>query len=180
MNGARLQLCHSNAQRLGGAEAVEVRPGVAGGNDFFAAQSPAMREVLQRASKIARLETPVLIDGEPGVGKGSLARHIHRLSRRSQGPLICMACASLHEPDLDERLFGQVGWSGRPSPSVGDPARKWQVAAAKSQSLLESAHGGTLFLDEVSQLPTWAQTKLFERPPAERITGSRQLRERDA
>jgi DNA-binding NtrC family response regulator len=152
---------------------VETRPGVTdGGNDFLVAHCPAMREVLERASKIARLETPVLVDGEPGVGKGSVARHIHRLSRRSQGPMVCVACASLHEPELDERLFGRLGWSGWTGPSAGRPAGSpresdstgyWRDAGATPPpSLLEAAHQGTLLLGDVSQLPMWAQTKLLD------------------
>jgi DNA-binding NtrC family response regulator len=139
-----------------------MRPGVTSdGNGYLAARSPVMRGVLDRASKIARFETPVLIDGEPGVGKGSVARHIHRLSRRSHGPLVCVACASLHESELDERLFGQIGRQDHGGRGAAAPS--WRDARdTRSSSLLEAAHRGTLFLDDVSQLPTWAQTKLLD------------------
>jgi DNA-binding NtrC family response regulator len=115
----------------------------------FIARSAAMREVVNLASRIARLEHPVLIQGEPGVGKTSLARYIHSLSGRCRGPLVRVACESLHEHEVEEKLFGQAG--GRRAMDEGGPP-----------SLLEASHRGTLLLEGVSHLPMWAQTKLLD------------------
>ena len=118
-------------------------------SEQIVAHSAAMREVLELASRVARLETAVLIQGEPGVGKAGVARYVHGQSRCSQGPFVRVACGALHGSEVDDRLFGPVGW--------GDP-----TAPCRAPSLMESAHRGTLFLDEVSQLPAWAQTKLLD------------------
>ena len=118
-------------------------------NGPLVAQSEAMREVLGLASRVARLETPVLLVGEPGVGKGAVARHIHRQSNRCHGPFVRVACASLHESEVDEKLFGRIG-RGDGASRDGPPG------------LIESAHRGTLFLDAVSRLPAWAQAKLLD------------------
>jgi len=112
------------------------------------ARSAAMREVVELASRIARLETPVLIEGEAGVGKDVVARYIHGQSRRGHGPFVRVVCASLPESEVEERLFGQIEGSHRTG--QGRPSR------------LLDAHRGTLFLDEVSRLSLWAQTKLLD------------------
>jgi DNA-binding NtrC family response regulator len=112
------------------------------------ARSGAMREVVELASRVARLETPVLIEGEPGVGKDVVARYVHGKSRRRHGPFVRVVCASFPESEVEERLFGQIGSSHG-------------VEHRRPPSLLE-AHRGTLVLDEVSRLPLWAQTRLLD------------------
>jgi len=115
----------------------------------FIARSAAMRDVLNLSSRIARVDHPVLVQGEPGVGKTSLARYIHGLSGRCRGPLVRVACGWLHEHEVEEKLFGQAG-ARRGIDERGPP------------SLLEASHRGTLLLDDVAQLPMWAQTKLLD------------------
>jgi DNA-binding NtrC family response regulator len=112
------------------------------------ARSSAMRKILGLVRKISRSNVPVLIQGEIGTGKQTLAREIHRQSPRSAGPLVHVVCGSLRESDLEEKLFGQSWDCSRRS--MGEPA-----------SLQEPSRSGTLFLDGVAQLPFWAQVKLL-------------------
>ncbi len=113
------------------------------------ARSPAMREVLHLVRKIAGANVPVLIQGEIGTGKQTIAREIHRRSPRAARPLVHVVCGSLRESDLEEKLFGPSCDCSRPG--TGAPA-----------SLLESSRHGTLFLDGVTELPFWAQVKLLD------------------
>ena len=113
------------------------------------ARSLAMREILGLVRKIARANVPVLIQGEIGTGKQTIAREIHRQSPRAAKPFVHVVCGSLRESDLEERLFG---------PSRDDSPRSPGVPA----SLLEPSRYSTLFLDGVTQLPFWAQVKLLD------------------
>jgi DNA-binding NtrC family response regulator len=113
------------------------------------ARSMAMREILDLVRKIARTNVPVLIQGEVGTGKQTIAREIHRQSPRAARPFTHVVCGSLRESDLEEKLFGQSWDCSRRS--TGAPA-----------SLLEPSQYSTLFLDGVSQLPFWAQVKLLD------------------
>ncbi len=113
------------------------------------ARSSAMREILGLVRKIARANVPVLIQGEIGTGKQTIAREIHRQSPRAAKPFVHVVCGSLRESDLEERLFG---------PSRDDSPRSPGVPA----SLLEPSRYSTLFLDGVTQLPFWAQVKMLD------------------
>jgi DNA-binding NtrC family response regulator len=108
-----------------------------------------MREIMAVIARCAPSDAPVLICGEPDTGKETVAREIHRRSRRAAGPFVRVPCGALREPELAQRLFGQAG-SGLD--------RQNQPAA----TLLEKARGGTLFLENVSQLPLWSQDKLLD------------------
>lgn len=126
-------------------------PGVSRGgpNGVPVAHSAAMRQVLLLARRAAHSEAPVLIQGELGVGKATIAGEIHRQSGRTAGRLVRMACAALRDSNEADRLFreclevGSADHSGPPDPSVGPCS-------------------GTLLLDDVSQLPMWAQARLLE------------------
>jgi DNA-binding NtrC family response regulator len=109
-----------------------------------------MRQVVQMAPKVAATDAAVLICGEAGVGKASLAREIHRLSRRAKGPLVRVACGALREGELEATLLAAPG-----GPSVSCPS--------SPATLLQSASRGTLFLDGIERLPYWAQVQLLER-----------------
>lgn len=113
------------------------------------AQSEPMREVVRLAHRIAPNDVAVLILGEPGVGKHSVALEIHRRSSRAAGPLVRVACGGIPEVQLDDRLFGRE--------RVG-PAEPRE----RSPACFERARGGTLFLDDVARLPFWAQVKLLD------------------
>lgn len=115
----------------------------------FVAHSPAMRKVLDMAAKIGPTDCAVLIEGEPSVGKESVARIIHRQSNCAGGPFVRVACGGIPKNQLCELLFGRAG-NGSPKKHRAD------------RSFLTCAKGGTLFLDGVSQLPLWAQIKLYD------------------
>lgn len=105
-------------------------------------QSPAIREVERRLAQVAAVEVPVFLVGPPGSGKEAVARAIHELSGRREGPYVPLLCAGLEEAGgLEARLFGEPGHEG---------------------GLVRSALSGSLFIDEVGGLPLAAQARLAE------------------
>lgn len=108
----------------------------------------AMRTIHHLAERAAAGTINVLILGETGVGKEVMARTVHRLSPRRDGPYVCLNCAALSESLLETELFGHErgAFTGATGPKTG---------------LLETAAGGTLFLDEVGELPASIQVKLL-------------------
>lgn len=110
--------------------------------------SQAIRQLLSELEVVADSELPVLLLGETGVGKELFARHLHRLSRRRNKPLIQVNCAALPESLAESELFGHV--KGAFSGATTDrPGR------------FDAANGGTLLLDEVGELPLSVQAKLL-------------------
>ncbi len=105
--------------------------------------------VVSLVTKVAPTDLAVLIQGEQGAGKNSVAREIHRQSRRAGGPFVHVPCGTLREPQLDVELFGKE------NPDAGGERRT-------RPGLIQSAIGGTLFLDEVGRLPFWAAVKLLD------------------
>lgn len=112
------------------------------------AVDPAMIATLRRAEQIATSDASVLIRGESGTGKEVLARHIHRRSRRANGPFIAVNCAAIPENLLESELFGHEkgAFSG---------------AIARRIGRFEAADGGTLLLDEISEMDVRLQAKLL-------------------
>lgn len=111
-------------------------------------QSEAITGLLHELDVVADSELPVLLLGETGVGKELFAHRLHRLSRRSERPLVHVNCAALPESLAESELFGHV--KGAFSGATGErPGR------------FEAADGGTLFLDEVGELPLAIQAKLL-------------------
>lgn len=127
------------------------------------AKSAAMKETLSRAKVIAELDTTVLLTGESGTGKTTLARFIHQLSSVSSGPFIPVSCASIPRELLEAELFGHEKGS-------------FTGAAASRPGLVELANKGTLFLDEVGDLPLDLQPKIltFLQDRSARRVGGRQ------
>ena len=112
------------------------------------AESPAMQEALELAGSFADTQTPVLLQGAPGSGKEFLARTIHRLGPRSQGPFIALHCGSLSRNVAESIVFGHA-----PGAFPG--------ADALRVGLVEQADGGTLFLDDLGELQPPLQVRLL-------------------
>jgi transcriptional regulator with PAS, ATPase and Fis domain len=110
--------------------------------------SPAMGDVVRRATRAGASDAKVLITGETGVGKDLMARWIHAHSRRPHGPFVAVNCAGLTETLLESELFGHVrgSFSGAYRDKVGQ---------------LQLAHRGTLFLDEVGEMSFRMQALLL-------------------
>ncbi|MFC7067176.1 sigma-54-dependent transcriptional regulator [Brucella rhizosphaerae] len=116
-------------------------------------KSPEMEKVAVLARRVTPLDTPLLIEGEVGTGKETLARAISSGGTRWQGQFVAIDCRSLAKGNADQILFGQLG-----SQSALKPDNTPIQIAGK----LAEAQGGTLFLDEVSALPYRTQLRLFE------------------
>ncbi|MCF6326530.1 MAG: sigma-54 dependent transcriptional regulator [Devosiaceae bacterium] len=112
------------------------------------AQSPAMDRVIELATKAAKSDIPVLIEGETGVGKEVIARAIQGSSNRAGKPFIIVNCGAIPKDLIESTLFGHK--KGSFTGATNDHAGKF----------LE-ADGGTLFLDEIGELPKNAQVKLL-------------------
>jgi DNA-binding NtrC family response regulator len=110
------------------------------------ADSPAMREVVALAQKAAASNAAILLHGESGTGKATLAAAIHRWSPRAGGPLIRVDCGGLAPELLESELFGAA------PTATGDQSQK--------VGRLEAAHTGTLFLDDVHLAGPVVQSKL--------------------
>jgi two-component system response regulator AtoC len=112
------------------------------------AKSARMTELFRTIRKIAEFKTTVLVGGESGTGKELVARAIHRLSPRSEGPFIAVNCGAIPATLLESELFGH---------------RKGAFTDANRdrKGLFEEATGGTLFLDEIGELPLGLQVKLL-------------------
>ncbi len=123
--------------------------------------TPVMRQLHDRIARAARKNFIVLIQGESGAGKELVARQVHAMSDRRDGPFVPLNCAAIVETLLEAELFGieertATGVRGR-------------------RGRFEQADGGTLFLDEVSDLSASAQAKLLrviQDPTVERVGGS--------
>src|SRR5216684_1294983 len=111
-------------------------------------QSPEWRQVLRKATQVARTDTTVFLQGESGTGKEVLARFIHRASPRKNGPFVAINCAALPDQLLESELFGHErgAFTGALQPKPGQ---------------IEVASGGVLFLDEVGEMSPSAQAKLL-------------------
>jgi len=104
--------------------------------------SKAMVALRAQLERLAQHETGILIYGEPGTGKESLARWLHERSARRTGPFVAVAPGSIPRAHLVSALFGA------------------ETAEGVQQGLLEQANGGTLFLDEVAELDPELQQRL--------------------
>jgi psp operon transcriptional activator len=116
--------------------------------DQFIGQSYAFLDAVERASRAAPLNRPVLVIGERGTGKELIAERLHHLSSRWAGPLIVMNCAALPENLIEAELFGHEAGS-------------FTGAAKTRHGRFEEADSGTLFLDELGSLSMPAQDRLL-------------------
>jgi DNA-binding NtrC family response regulator len=110
--------------------------------------SPAFARVLDDLERVAGTDLPVLLTGETGTGKEVLARRLHQLSGRREGPFVPVNCAALPPSLLESELFGYEKGA-------------FTGAAAGKPGLVQSAHGGTLFLDEIGETGPEFQVRLL-------------------
>ena len=117
-------------------------------NTHLVGQSTSFLDAVERASRAAPLDRPVLVIGERGTGKELIAERLHHLSSRWDGPLIVMNCAALPETLIEAELFGHE-------------AGAFTGATKARPGRFEEANGGTLFLDELATLSSPAQDRLL-------------------
>ena len=117
--------------------------------DPFIGTSPAIRALADQAKKLLSTESPVLILGETGTGKGVLARWLHDNSPRAEEAFVDLNCAGLSRELLETELFGHEKGA-------------FTSATASKQGLFEVAHRGTIFLDEVGDVDLQIQPKLLK------------------
>ncbi|MBX7184755.1 MAG: sigma-54 dependent transcriptional regulator [Vicinamibacteria bacterium] len=117
--------------------------------DPFLGRSAAIRRLAQEASRVAGSESPVLIRGETGTGKGVLAAWLHRHGPRASESLVDLNCAGLSRELLESELFGHERGS-------------FTGAVASKPGLLEIAHRGTVFLDEIGDMDPAIQPRLLK------------------
>ncbi|WP_339690568.1 phage shock protein operon transcriptional activator [uncultured Parasphingorhabdus sp.] len=114
----------------------------------FVGESGAFLDAVEKASRAAPLDRPVLVVGERGTGKELIAERLHRLSLRWDGPFITLNCAAMPETLIEAELFGHE-------------AGAFTGATKARAGRFEEADGGTLFLDELGTLSTGAQERLL-------------------
>lgn len=119
------------------------------GSFKMVAASPAMKQALKFARRVAQSEvSTILLEGESGTGKDVLAQFIHHYGRRSEGPFVALNCAAIPETLLESELFGYEKGA-------------FTDARAPKAGILEIASGGTVFLDEIGEMPLVIQAKLL-------------------
>jgi DNA-binding NtrC family response regulator len=128
-------------------------------------RSRAMLELFDTVKRLARHQSTILILGESGTGKELIARALHALGLRRDGPFVAVNCATLSEPLLESELFGHERGA-------------FTSADRPKEGVMETADGGTLFLDEVNEMGLGCQAKLLralERREFRRVGGTRKI-----
>jgi len=117
--------------------------------DQIIGESPAMREMIHLARKVAESEvSSVLLQGESGTGKDLVAKAIHYESTRGELPFVAINCAAIPANLIESELFGYEKGA-------------FTDAKARKEGLFEQAEGGTIFLDEIGELELNLQAKLL-------------------
>lgn len=130
-----------------GKKKAAVAP-VASDDGMYWGNSQAIRPLRMLVEKVSTTDANILITGENGTGKDMLAREIHRLSNRKEGPMIAVDMGAITESLFESELFGHVKGS-------------FTDAHTDRIGRFEAADGGTLFLDEIANLPYHLQAKLL-------------------
>ncbi|CAM4353288.1 sigma-54 interaction domain-containing protein [Lacicoccus alkaliphilus] len=118
------------------------------------ARDVTMEKIIQLVMRVASVKSSVLIQGEPGAGKGVIARLIHSYSPVKDQPFMKLDCGTITETLLEAELFG----------------RENGTAEGMRKGLLDLADGGTLFLDDIDELSLSLQSKLLTVIQEERFT----------
>ncbi len=132
---------------------------------MVAGDSPAMKELLETATRAARSNATILLTGESGSGKQVLAEFVHAQSPRAHGPFVYVNCVALSDELIESTLFGHERGA-------------FTGAVARKEGRIEAAAGGTAFLDEVGDITPRLQTKLLhflETNEFERVGGTRTI-----
>ena len=135
-------------QKISGSEII--------GADF------GLKDVMEKVRRVATLSSPVLLQGETGVGKEIIAAAIHNSSQRRDGPFIKVNCGAIPETLMDSELFGHEKGA-------------FTGAIDQKRGRFERANGGTIFLDEIGELSPEAQVRLLrvlQEMEIERVGGS--------
>ena len=131
----------------------------------FLGESPVIRRLAETASKVANSQSPVLIQGETGCGKGVLATWLHENGPRSDEPFVDLNCAGLTREFLESELFGHERGA-------------FTGAVNSKQGLLEVGHRGTIFLDEIGDIDPNVQPKLLKVVEEKRFRRMGDIRDR--
>lgn len=145
------QFLHDELKRFSGEEII--------GSDS------GLKDIMDMTAQLARVNTPVLINGETGVGKELIANAIQSASARHDRTFVKVNCGAIPDSLLDSELFGH---------------EKGAFTGAQSRKIgrFERASGGTIFLDEIGELPLKAQTRLLrvlQNHEIERVGGVKAL-----
>ncbi len=125
-----------------------------------------LKSVMDMVNQVTFLDSPVLLQGETGVGKDVIANTIHYSSHRREGPFIKVNCGAIPDTLIDSELFGHEKGA-------------FTGAIIQKQGFFERANGGTIFLDEIGELPPPAQVRLLrvcQYQEFERVGGSRPIK----
>lgn len=120
-------------------------------------ESPAIQEVKTAIERVAPTEARVLITGPNGTGKELVAKWLHALSNRANGPMVELNCAAIPSELIESELFGHEKGS-------------FTSAIKQKKGRFEQAHGGTLFLDEIGDMSLSAQAKVLRALQEHKIT----------
>ena len=113
-------------------------------------KSHKMRDIIQLAKRLSQIDSTILITGESGVGKGEIAKYIHQLGERKDGPFVKVNCGAIPEALLESELFGYEYGAFTGSRKQG------------KLGMFELAQNGTIFLDEIGELPLNLQVKILQ------------------
>ncbi len=136
---------HRNRQKQLAVRSRQARTSI----NPFLGSSQAVRHLAQQCQRVAASESPVLILGDTGTGKGVLARWLHNESQRADEAFVDLNCAGLSREFLETELFGHEKGA-------------FTGAVSTKQGLLEIAHRGTVFLDEIGDVDLSVQPKLLK------------------